>query len=475
MKAFMKAVSIAVILSSGGASFAADQSPKALASVDGRWDATLTRNGIEIPFRLDILGAGPTLKGVLYDGFEPYDGTSSATFEDGKLVLSIEHYLTTITATVKEGQLTGSVVMQSRAQATEYGFRARRYATPAAAAVDAPTIAGSWEIPLDTPSSKGEKAFRFIVRQKGAEVAASILRVDGDTGAYSGTFQDGKWVLSHFDGSRPGVIVVSLTKEGTLEILQRNDRTGQPSVRPGAQTVNAPAASTTSAGSRAYGEEAAPDGRYAATLIAYRPDVARAKGFPEPENYDTHTTVRDPNERFTFNFPDVNNKIVSNEDPRFKGKVVLAIVTGTWCPNCHDEAQYLVQLDRKYRSKGLAIVALDFEEPEQQGTLERERAFVKQYGVNYTYLIAGAPSEMWEKIPQAVNLNTWPATIFVGRDGLVKGIHSGFASPASGEFNRELRQQFTAKIEQLLAEKPSPASAASAAATVDTAALAQAL
>ena len=129
-------------------------------------------------------------------------------------------------------------------------------------------------------------------------------------------------------------------------------------------------------------------------------------------------------------------------------------MTGTWCPNCHDEAQYLVQLDKKYRDKGLAIVALDFEEPEQQGSLERERAFVKKYGVEYTYLIAGAPSEMWEKVPQLVNLNTWPATVFVGRDGTVKGIHSGFASPASGEFNQQLQEEFTAKIEQLLAERP---------------------
>ena len=72
--------------------------------------------------------------------------------------------------------------------------------------------------------------------------------------------------------------------------------------------------------------------------------------------------------------------------------------------------------------------------------------------MQYTYLIAGAPSDMWEKVPQLVNLNTWPATIFVGRDGLVKGVHSGFASPASGEFNKNLQQEFTAKIEQLLAQ-----------------------
>jgi thiol-disulfide isomerase/thioredoxin len=161
----------------------------------------------------------------------------------------------------------------------------------------------------------------------------------------------------------------------------------------------------------------------------------------------------------------VNGKLVSNDDPKFKGKVVLAIVTGTWCPNCHDEAQYLVQLYKKYHGEGLEIVALDFEEPEQQDTLSREKSFVQHYGVPYTYLIAGAPSEMWEKVPQAVNLNTWPATLFIGRDGRVKLIHAGFAAPASGEFNVELKQEFTSTIESLLAGKDAPQSAASAVAT----------
>jgi len=355
---------------------------------------------------------------------------------------------------VNNGALTGSVVTISRGGNANYGFQATRHAETATAPVDAPSIAGLWIIPLDNPSAKGEKAFRFIVQQHGAEVAASILRVDGDTGAYSGTYKDGKWVLSHFDGSRPGVIEVSLAEDGTLEIHQNGGRPSPATVPAnGAASGDQPVAATSSANSNQYGEQPGAS-RYAKKLIAYREEVAKAKGLPQPENYDTHTTVRDPNEKFTFNFPDANGKLVSNDDPRFKGKVVLAIVTGTWCPNCHDEAQYLVTLDKKYRDKGLAIVALDFEEPEQQGSLERERAFVKQYGVEYTYLIAGAPSDMWEKVPQAVNLNTWPATIFVGRDGLVKGIHSGFASPASGEFNRQLQEEFTSKIEQLLSEKP---------------------
>jgi thiol-disulfide isomerase/thioredoxin len=453
---FLRSASLAIILAGSGASILANAATAPADPVAGRWNASLTtQTGNVIPFRLDISGAGPTLKGTFYNGFQPYEDTTSATFQDGKLVLNIEHYLTTITATVKDGQLEGNVVTQNRGASSEYGFQATRYAKPAAVAANAPSIAGSWEIPLDTPSSKGEKAFRFIVQQNGPDVAASILRVDGDTGAFSGTYQDGKWVLSHFDGSRPGVIVVSPGKDGTLAIQQNPERVEQ--------TATRVAAGTPTSG-KGYDDSIA-DGRYAPALVAYRSEVARAKGLPEPANYETHTTVRDPNEKFTFNFPDVDGKLVSSEDPRFKGKVVLAIVTGTWCPNCHDEAQYLVKLDKKYRDKGLAIVALDFEEPEQQTSLARERAFVKQYGVKYTYLIAGAPAEMWEKVPQAVNLNTWPATIFVGRDGKVRGIHSGFASSASGEFNRQLQKEFTAKIETLLQEKAKTDSALSTAST----------
>jgi thiol-disulfide isomerase/thioredoxin/uncharacterized lipoprotein YmbA len=445
MKTLVKIAALSAVLSGSGAALGADTSADTIA-INGRWDAVLTRNGAEIPFRLDIKGSGADLQGVLYDGFKPYDGTTSANFKDGKLVLNIEHYLTTINATLKDGRLEGAVVAQNRESSAQYGFRAVRHVETAAVA-DAPAIAGTWIIPLDAPSSKGEKAFRFVVQQQGAEVAASILRIDGDTGSYTGAYKDGRWILSHFDGGRPGVITVTPQQDGSLKVVQ--DR-----ARPGPQEASySTEAKAPAAPANAYGTDATPDGRYASALTAYRQDVAQAKGLPAPEDFLTHTVARDPNETFTFNFPDVNGKPVSNEDPRFKNKVVLAIVTGTWCPNCHDEAQYLVELDKKYHDKGLAIVALDFEEPEQQGTLAREKAFIKKYNVKYTYLQAGAPAEMWEKVPQLNHLDTWPATVFIGRDGKVAAVHSGFASPASGEFHEQLKQEFTARIETLLAQK----------------------
>ena len=431
MKALVNAAALAALLASSATALAGDQ-------IDGRWDARLTHNGIEIPFRLDISGSGARLKGTLYDGFSAYEYTTGASYQEGQLVLNIDHYLTTITAKLDDGKLVGGVVAQNRGSRTEYGFTAVPHDAAAyarAKAVNAPSIAGDWEIPLNAPSSKGENAFRFIVEQRGAEVAASILRIDGDTGAYSGVFKDGKWVLSHFDGSRPGVIEVTPGADGTLQIAQLGQRVQ--SANP--QTANQ--------------YETAPDGRYAAKLIAYRSEAARAKGLPAPSNHLTHTTTRDPNEKFTFAFPNLEGKTVSNDDADHEGNVVLAIVTGTWCPNCHDEAQYLIQLDKQYRDKGLRIVALNFEEVEQQESLKRAKAFVAQYGVKYPYLQAGAPEEMWEKVPQLVNLNTWPATVFVGRDGTVRAVHAGFASPATGDFYARQDKEFRSRIDQLLAEK----------------------
>jgi thiol-disulfide isomerase/thioredoxin len=490
MWTFLKTAGRAATLAILGTTVAMAQATAPAEAIDGRWDAYLTSQGTVISFRLDISGSGATLKGTLYNGFRPYDGTTSATFDDNKLVLRLDHYLTTITATLKDGKLTGNIASSrvrtagatapkaadtgasepdvERLTKIESGenpstsalFQAVRHEeTDVAAPADVPQIGGSWIIPLDSPTAKGESAFRFYVEQRGADVEATILRIDGDSGTYSGTYKDGRWALSHFDGGRPGVIEVALKKDGSIEILQkgglaRNAATQDRSNHSGFGVPGELRDERLAANAGPNDLAVAPlSGRFAPKLIAYRPEVAKAKGLPEPDSYQTHTGIRDPNEVFKFKFPDDRGNIVSNEDPRFNGKVVLAVVSGTWCPPCHDEIQYLVQLDKKYRDRGLAIVAFDFEEPEQQKSLTREQALVKHYGVKYTYLIAGDKAEVWEKIPQFINLNSWPTTIFIGRDGKVKATHTGFASPAAGDFHRQLREEFESKIEKLLSEK----------------------
>jgi len=378
-------------------------------SLAGRWDATVTVDHLDIPFRFEISGDAASPQGTFFNGEERYRSTSGSV-ENDSLLLKWDYFASRIQATIHDGTLDGQYVRSSSAGLITYPFHARHYAAASASPKNIPSIDGIWIIP--TKSSKGESAWRLIVRQTGPEASAAILRVDGDTGALTGTYRDGKFVLSHFSGLRPSLMEVSLTKEGTLDILQNGKN----------------------------------------KLTATRAEQARTEGLPEPTDPSHHTSVRNLEEPFQFRFLDLTGHLVANTDARFRGKVVLVNIAGSWCPNCHDETPFLVELYRKYHSQGLEIVMLDFEEPEQLKDPVRLRAFIQKYGIEYTVLLCGTTDEAKDKLAQAVNWNAWPTTFFLGRDGLVRGAHAGFPSSASGDLHRQAKEEFAAKVESLLKE-----------------------
>lgn len=387
-------------------------------SVAGQWEGTVVVDGMTIPFRIDISGKGEKLQGAFINGDERVTSTSGRQLRDA-IRLNFDQYAEKLNASLEGGELKGTIEGKFDPGAPRtLSFQAKRFIPqPEPPAGSVPSIGGLWEIEVKSP--KGESAWRFIVRQSGADVSAAILRVDGDTGALTGRYRDGKFVLSHFSGERPYVMEAAPKPDGSLAITL-NDYNGT------------------------------------RELPAYRPADARAKGLPEPADPAQHTRVADAQKPLEFRFPDLSGRIVSNTDARFLGKVVLVVITGSWCPNCHDEAPFLADLYRKYRDRGLEIVALDFEEPAQMDDLARLRAFVWHYGIRYTVLVGGDPDDVNKKIPQLVNLNSWPTTVFIGRDGLVKSIHAGFASPASGDFNGQLKAEITSRVEALLAVNQPP-------------------
>jgi peroxiredoxin len=380
-------------------------------SIAGRWDCTVTVNGAEIPFRMEFSGDGTAVAGNFFNGDERVPSTGGQ-LEKGGLLLNFDQYANRLETTVTEGAMDGRYGRDGR----WYPFRARLATPPAnATSVNAPDINGLWEIP--TKSAKGEVAWHFIVRQKGADVSAAILRVDGDTGELTGGWHDGKFILSHFSGARPNLLEITPSADGSLTIVQ--------------------------------------NGRN--TLTAFRPASARAQGLGKPTDPFRHTGVKDSAAPFQAAFPDLEGRTVSLNDARFRGKVVVLAISGSWCPNCHDEAPFLEELYLRYRDKGLEVVAVSFEEAEQLKTLARLHAFIKQYGIDYTVLVGGEPAELAEKLPQAENLNSWPTTFFLGRDGRVRSVHAGFAGRASGEFYAQTKREVTELVERLLGESTSAA------------------
>lgn len=382
-----------------GLSFSALAQP-----LEGLWSATIATNNRQIPFRIGFSGDGANVKGWFFNGDEKVLSTSG-TLENGVLTLRFDDYATKLEAKLQNGALDGTYGKGTRLNP----FHAVPYRPESdAAAQNAPSVAGVWDVEVNSP--KGEKAWHLIVRQKGGEVSAAILRVDGDTGLLTGSYKDGQFVLSHFSGARPSLMTITPTADGQLEVVQNGKK-----------------------------------------LTAIRSAEARAKGLPAPDDPMQHTTMKDPNAPFHFAFPDLNGHLVSSSDARFRGKVLVVAIGGSWCPNCHDEAPYLEEIYKKYHAAGVEVVALSFEEGEQYKDPVQLRAFVKQYGIEYPVLLAGEPSELNEKVPGVVNLNAWPTTFFVGRDGRVRAIHTGFAGRASGGFHDEMNHDIEATLGRLLA------------------------
>src|SRR5690349_4002888 len=169
--------------------------------IAGHWDATIQINGVLTPFPLEISGSGANVTASFFNGDDRYPSTQGR-FENGRLVLNWDYYAATLDATLKNGVLEGQYAGTRRMKGP-FAIRATRAAEAKPTAVSAvvvPAIEGLWEIP--NKSGKGELSWRFVVQQRGMNASATILRVDGDAGTISGTFQNGKFVLSHFDGAR---------------------------------------------------------------------------------------------------------------------------------------------------------------------------------------------------------------------------------------------------------------------------------
>lgn len=383
----------------------------------GWWEGSALVHEQKVPVRLHVQGDGAGIKAALVSGRDQ-SVASASTLTGDHLLLTFAYFARTLDATLTGDQLTGSFGTAS----VRYPIELRRAATPTASAAgrSGPAISGDWEIQVR--SAKGESVWQMGVHQAGApgQIRAVIQRIDGDTGSLYGKWTGSEYRVSHFTAAGAALYSLVPKPDGTLlvsNLLALNEQRSQQQ-----------------------------------NLVARRPASARAANLPSPTASTQQTTWKDPRTPLKFSAPDLNGKVISSSDPQFRDKVVIVAIGGSWCPNCHDEAPFLQSLYRQFHARGLEVVDLSFEEADQLKDPTRLRSFINRYGLTYTVLLAGEPEQLGEKITQAKNLNCWPTSFFVGRDGRVREIHAGFAGPANPAAHEALQHQVTSLVEHLLSE-----------------------
>lgn len=408
--------------------------------VSGTWDAALRIPSGDVGFTLDIHLHDGKVSGAIMNGPDRQPLTSG-TFDGSQLVLRLDYYDGQITARFEDAtktRLVGEYTRQTSKGIGKYEFYAVRQPSahgdrmPASKTLpEGVDVSGDWIMTLRKSDGSidevDEATFTVTPKSSGqAWVSGTVIPVSGDYGLLHGAIMraagPGKnptLRMSRFDGIHVTLLTGEVLADGTMK-----------------------------------GEFASGQSYHVTWTAVRKADVA--SGAPAPEDPFTLTTVKNPAEPFAFSLPDATGKTVSLTDERFKGKVVLVDIFGTWCPNCHDEAPLLVDLYKKYRKDGLEIVLLAYEYTDDAARNARQvEIFRQKYGIDFPILMAGttADGEIARTLPQLVNFGAYPTTIFIGRDGLVHKIHAGFSGPATGDRFPQVKREFDELVRELLEKK----------------------
>ena len=159
---------------------------------------------------------------------------------------------------------------------------------------------------------------------------------------------------------------------------------------------------------------------------------------------------------FQFSLKDLNGNEFHFPNEQFKNKVTIIQIMGTWCPNCMDETRYYKQLYEKYHSQGLEIISVGYEVGNSFEDYANKIKLLKdRFNLDFTFLVGGnankgLASSQFSMLNEVIS---FPTSIYIGKDGVVKRVHTGFNGPGTGEYYTEYVEKTNLLIESLLKEK----------------------
>jgi thiol-disulfide isomerase/thioredoxin len=386
---------------------------------NGIWRAAVVRkDGVEIPFNFEVRDSLGRKVLEIRNADERLVVDSFVVQGDSLLIRLPFFEAQFRTAFTSDGNLEGVYMKRGASNFQVMDFKATygdssRFHSGGITGIT--SVGGRWRAVFRDTSGK-DTTFRIgEFRQRGDQVTGTFLDAGGDLRYLEGVVDGNQLKLSTFDGGH--AYYFTAKKEGDHYLV---------------------------------------DGKYYAGAT-HRETWAGVKDADArlPDEYTITRWKKDV--PFDFTFRDLDGKPVSLHDDRFRGKIVLVQIMGSWCPNCMDETRFLSGLYDEYRPKGIEIIALAYERSTDFArSVNSVRSFQKRFNVKYPMLITGVAVgdslRTQKTLPQLEDIVNFPTTIFVGKDGKIKKIHTGFNGPGTGEHYEEQKKEFREIADNMLRE-----------------------
>lgn len=383
----------------------------------GIWRGALkTESGTEIPFNFDVTNKGTKSELAIINSTERFKVTDITGTGDSifiKMPLFDAEFRLKLTAGSLKGQFIRhlgekDVAMEFNATAnTPYRFFKNEEPPKF-------NITGRWSTIIGADTTKQKKVGEF--KQTGSKVTGTFLSTTGDYRYLEGIVSGDQLYLSCFDGGH-AYLFTAMVKD--------------------AQTIT--------------------NGKFYAGLTSV--DVWSAvhdENAKLPDAFSL-TGLKPGLTKLDFEFRDLYGKKLSINAPRFKNKVVIVQILGSWCPNCMDETAYMINYYKKYKAKGVEVVGLAYERTTNFAKSQKSLTQLKnRFNIPYPLLITGYTNntvETAKSLPQLTKVLGFPTTIIIDKNGDVRKVHTGFSGPGTGTHYTEFIDEFEKITDDLLAEK----------------------
>ncbi len=118
-----------------------------------------------------------------------------------------------------------------------------------------------------------------------------------------------------------------------------------------------------------------------------------------------------------FSLPELDGHQVTLSS--YRGKIVLLDFWATWCVPCREEIPHFVELQDKYRDRGLQIIGVSMDD-----SVDPVRPFARQFRINFPVVMGNA--KIGEQYGGVLGL---PIAFLLDRNGRIVKKHIGATSP----------------------------------------------
>jgi thiol-disulfide isomerase/thioredoxin len=379
----------------------------------GKWHAELDLGGDLLPFEIGFIQNGEKWT------MEAYHAEEILTFDEvvvtgDSIKVTMGTFDSEIRAKITDNKLIEGVFTKNYAKNYFVPFKAEkveksRFEVPEKPASD---FSGKWKTEFVEADGDVYPAVG-IFTQNGDKITGTFLTKLGDYRYLEGNVSGNSFFLSTFDGNHLFLFSGELQADGSV--------TGR--FRSGPKSKE--------------------------TFIANRDE-----NYELPDAFSLNY-LKEGYDAFSFTFPDVNGNPVSNQDEKFRDKVVLVQIFGTWCPNCVDETKFLAPWYEKNKDRGIEIIGLAFEsKPEFEYASGRVKKTIEKLNANYTFLIAGISDKKKasEALPALNEVLAFPTLIYIDKKGKVRKIHTGFTGPGTGDYYDRWVAEHEALVKEMVEE-----------------------